>query len=418
MIGALEALLFSVVTLQAAGPATNITGAADYTTENPALDFFYILFNGISEVPLFSSPINGILILAGVFIASRYAGTMMVIAGLVGAGMAILLGASYGLVAFGLFGYNSILTGMAFWSGPFTKTNKATFWLSIYGAAITAVVWMALGHVMGDMFSICVGPEGSAPALEDLEAKTCTSNQWAIPGFTSSFIFTAWAMMFASQRYGRDIWPGPPPPPTTQRLIAASSNPDTKDDFKWTPKEFTMATLKGVSQVTFVENWKTGLFWVIGLTLAFELAPVADVNGDPMNQDRPWWTNAYTAGWNPLSPLYLGGVMALVGSGIGAACAILTKIPTAEIRLGLHGFNQVLVMIALTSFLPLTWQSFLFAVLMTVACSLFVMPALQRFFGTWGLPALTGPFVFTAFTAMLGVSGFMNIPAGAGWSRP
>ena len=418
MIGALEALLFSVVTLQAAGPATNITGAADYTTENPALDFFYTLFNGISEVPLFSSPVNGILILAGVFIASRYAGTMMVIAGLVGAGMAILLGASYGLVTFGLFGYNSILTGMAFWSGPFTKTNKATFWLSIYGAAITVVVWMALGHVMGDMFSICVGPQGSAPALEGLDAKTCTSNQWAIPGFTSSFIFTAWAMMFASQRYGRDIWPGPPPPPTTQRLIAASSNPDTKDDFKWTPKEFTMATLKGVSQVTFVENWKTGLFWVIGLTLAFELAPVVDVNGDPMNQDRPWWTNAYTAGWNPLSPLYLGGVMALVGSAIGAALAILTKIPTAEVRLGLHGFNQVLVMIAITSFLPLTWQSFLFAVLMTVACSLFVMPALQRFFGTWGLPALTGPFVFTAFIAMLGVSGFMNIPAGAGWGRP
>ena len=418
MIGALEALLFSVVTLQAAGPATNITGAADYTTENPALDFFYTLFNGISEVPLFSSPVNGILILAGVFIASRYAGTMMVIAGLVGAGMAILLGASYGLVTFGLFGYNSILTGMAFWSGPFTKTNKATFWLSIYGAAITAVVWMALGHVMGDMFSICVGPQGSAPALEGLDAKTCTSNQWAIPGFTSSFIFTAWAMMYASQRYGRDIWPGPTPPPTTQRLIAASSNPDTKDDFKWTPKEFTMATLKGVSQVTFVENWKTGLFWVIGLTLAFELAPVVDVNGDPMNQDRPWWTNAYTAGWNPLSPLYLGGVMALVGSAIGAALAILTKIPTAEVRLGLHGFNQVLVMIAITSFLPLTWQSVLFAVLMTVACSLFVMPALQRFFGTWGLPALTGPFVFTAFIAMLGVSGFMNIPAGAGWSRP
>ena len=51
-----------------------------------------------------------------------------------------------------------------------------------------------------------------------------------------------------------------------------------------------------------------------------------------------------------MSPLYLGGVMALVGSAIGAACAILTKIPTAEIRLGLHGFNQVLVMIASDEF--------------------------------------------------------------------
>jgi urea transporter len=394
LIGAFEALLFSVVTLQVAGPA-------DYSTGNPGLDFFYTLFNGISEVPLFSSPINGILILAGVIIASRYAGAMMVISGLVGAGMAIMLGAPYGLVTFGLFGYNSILTGMAFWSGPFTKTNKATFWLSVYGAAATAVVWMAFSHLMGDMFIL----DGVA-------------NSWAIPGFTSSFIFTTWAMMYASQRYGRDIWPGPPPPPAAVKLLPASSNADTNDDFKWTAKEFVMATLKGVSQVTFVENWKTGVFWVVGLTLAFELAPVVNIDGDPMNQNRPWYTNGFTTQWDPLSPLFLGGVMALVGSGIGAACAILTKIPTAEIRLGLHGFNQVLVMIALTSFIPLTVQSFLIAVFMTVACSLFVMPALQRFFGMWGLPALTGPFVFTAWVALLGIAGFENIPAGIGWSRP
>jgi urea transporter len=42
-----------------------------------------------------------------------------------------------------------------------------------------------------------------------------------------------------------------------------------------------------------------------------------------------------TAGWDAMSPLYLGGVMALVGSGTGAALAILNKLPTAEIRLGL-----------------------------------------------------------------------------------
>ncbi len=95
---------------------------ADFVSNNPGLDIFYILFNGISEVPLFSSPITGILILAGVFLASRSAGIMMVISGLIGAGMAILLGAPYGLVAFGLFGYNSILTGMAFWSWTFCQT--------------------------------------------------------------------------------------------------------------------------------------------------------------------------------------------------------------------------------------------------------------------------------------------------------
>ena len=238
-----------------------------------------------------------------------------------------------------------------------------------------------------------------------------TKSSWAIPGFTSSFIFTTWAMMYANKRYGHDIWPAPGTPPK-EELIANSGNPVTNDNFKWTAKEFIIATLKGVSQVTFVENWKTGIFWVVGLTLSFELAPL--ITG----QARPWFTNGYTAQWNEFSPLYLGGLMALIGSAVGAALAILIKLPTAEIRLGLHGFNQVLVMIALTSFLPLTPQSFMMALLATVACSVIVMPGLQRFFGMWGLPALTGPFVFTAWVFLLGISGFSHIPAGIGWSRP
>jgi urea transporter len=252
---------------------------------------------------------------------------------------------------------------------------------------------MAMAHLMGDTFF-----QGA---------------KWAIPGFTSSFIFTTWALMYASKRFGHDIWPAIPPEPPKEELIKESSNPiqTQPENFKWTTKEFMIATLKGVSQVTFVENWKTGVFWVVGLTLAFEIAPI--ITG----QSRPWYTNAYTAQWNEFSPLYLAGLMALLGSGIGVALAILTKLPTAEIRLGLHGFNQVLVMIALTSFIPLTAQSFMMAVFATVACSVVVMPALQRFFGMWGLPALTGPFVFTAWVFLLGVSGFTNIPAGIGWAR-
>lgn len=109
--------------------------------------------------------------------------------------------------------------------------------------------------------------------------------------------------------------------------------------------------------------------------------------------------------------------MALLGSGIGVAMGILQKLPTGELRMGLHGFNQVLVMIALTSFVPLTAQNFFYAILATIACC-FIMPAMQNFFGRWGLPALTGPFVFTAWIFMLGMAGFENIPAGLGWVRP
>jgi urea transporter len=375
-------------------------GIPTYSSGDPLLDFFYILFNGISEVPLLSSPVTGIFILAGVLIASRKAGIMMVAAGLIGAGTALLLGADYGLVTFGLFGYNSILTGMAFWSGPFVKANRVTLTISIFGAIITAVAWMAFAHFMGDIFS----PDD----------KGGIANSVAIPGFTSSFIFTTWAMMYASKRYGHDVWPEVPQS-VKEDKIPGSDNPlpAKPENFKWTAKEFIIATFKGVSQVTFVENWKTGVFWVVGLTLTFELAPlIAGV------QDRPWFTNGYTAQWNEYSPLYLAGVMAFIGSAIGAALSILMKLPTQETRIGLHGFNQVLVMIALTSFVPLTPQSFLLAVLATVACSVIVMPALQRFFGQWGLPALTGPFVFTAWVWLIAIFGFSNIPAGIGWSRP
>jgi urea transporter len=371
-----------------------------FSSGNPIIDIFYILFNGISEVPLFSSPITGIFILAGVFIASRKAGLMMALAGLIGAAMGLLLGAKYDLITFGLFGYNSILTGMAFWSGPFVKANRVTLFISIFGAAITAVAWMAFSHFMGDIFS------------PDLRGGLASSV--AIPGFTSSFIFTTWAMMYATKRYGHNIWPEVPKSARAE-TIAGSENPiqTNEDNFKWTAKEFIISTLKGVSQVTFVENWKTGLFWIIGLTLAFELAPmIAGI------QNRPWFTNAYTSGWNEHSPLFLGGLMAFIGSAIGTSLSILIKLPIQETRIGLHGFNQVLVMIALTSFVPLTWQSFLMAILATVTCSVVVMPALQRFFGQWGLPALTGPFVFTAWVWLIAIAGFYNIPAGIGWSRP
>src|ERR1044072_9516746 len=147
--------------------------SATFSSGDPLLDFFYILFNGISEVPLISSPVTGIFILAGVLLASRKAGIMMVAAGLIGAGTALLLGADYGLVTFGLFGYNSTLTGMAFWSGPFVKDDPGTLTISIFGTKFTAVARMVLPHFMGDIFS---------PDL-----KGGIANSVAIPGFTSSF---------------------------------------------------------------------------------------------------------------------------------------------------------------------------------------------------------------------------------------
>jgi len=328
----------------------------------------------------------------------------MIISSLAGAALGLLLGAPLHLITFGLFGYNSVLTGLALWSGPFVKSNKLTFALSVFGAAITAVTFMALDHALGDWFSI-------------------GGNGWAIPAFTGPFIITTWVIMYASKRFGWDVWPHPDVPDrapmlisvhdiasgfTADQLIKDSENPIQKplEGFKWTPWEFIKASLRGVAQVSFQENWVTGVFWVVGLTLSWQL-----VAGNV-------FTNGYTAGWDPASPLFLAGVMAFIGSAIGAAGAIWAKYPVVEIKAGIHGFNQVLVMIALTSFLPLTWVTFGYAILATVACTFFTMPAMQNFFGRWGIPPLTGPFVFTSWIALLALPIALGIPAGIGWGRP
>jgi urea transporter len=383
-----------------------------FVSGDPVLDFIYILFNGISEVPLISSVLTGVLILIGTVIASRKAALMMVLGSLIGAVVGLILGVPYGMITFGLLGYNSILSAMSLWSGPFVKMNRATLVLSLFDAVLTVVVFLALDNVLGNLFVVKGGG-------------------FSIPSFTLSFCVTTWAIMMGAKYYGIDIFPRPKVPSGegsegwgsaslasseaheavasgVVKLMKDSGNPEPQgvSGFKWTPWEFTKAVLNGVSQVTFIENWVTGLFWVIGLTLSFTL-----VSGN-------LYGNAYTANWDVSSSLFLAGAMALIGSAIGVAFAILVKFPTTDIRSGLHGFNQVLLMIALTSFLPLTLVTFLYAVFATIVCTIVVVPAVKNIFGRWGLPGLTGPFNFTAIFFMLVAPLALNIPFGLGWGRP
>ncbi|MDE1764780.1 MAG: urea transporter [Thaumarchaeota archaeon] len=366
-----------------------------FTTGNPIIDFFYILFNGISEVPLISSAITGILILAGTTLASRRASIMMITSGLTGSAVAIILGADYNMVTMGLFGYNSILSGMAFWSGPFSKSSRTTFVYSIFVAAITAIILMSVTHLLRDLFVI----DGKGTA---------------IPALTSAFVFTTWFLMFAGQRIRLGIGLRTAEIDyeyvlKSQGKIERVEKPKPNEpSSNWTVAEFFKSTLNGVSQITFISNWKTGIFWVVGLSLSFEIAPV--LAGNPSN----WWSNAYSSSSNPL---FLAGAMALWGSGIGLAVSVLMKVPNSESKSGVHGFNPVLVMIALTSFLPLSLITFLYATFAAIS-SCFVTYFLQNYLSKWGLPTLTGPFVFTTWGFIMAVYGFHNIPAGVGWARP
>ena len=72
------------------------------------------------------------------------------------------------------------------------------------------------------------------------------------------------------------------------------------------------------------------------------------------------------------------------------------------IRAGLFGFNGVLVGIGLSFLLQLQWSAALIVYIIIAGIfSTIVFIALANFFSTWDMPALTAPFVLTAWLFLL-----------------
>src|SRR4029450_1978125 len=77
----------------------------------------------------------------------------------------------------------------------------------------------------------------------------------------------------------------------------------------------------------------------------------------------------------------------------------------ALIRAGLFGFNGILVGIALAFFFEFDFLLAIYIVL-GAAVSTIVMMALSNLLSTWDMPALTAPFVLTAWLLLFAVYQF------------
>ncbi len=104
-----------------------------------------ISFKGISQVILIENAITGAIILLAIMISSFSLGVIAILSAMIGTLLGKLGGADEKVVDQGLFGFNSVLTGMAlylFLTGPY-------HWiLSLIGALLAAIVTAALMHVM------------------------------------------------------------------------------------------------------------------------------------------------------------------------------------------------------------------------------------------------------------------------------
>jgi len=149
------------------------------------------------------------------------------------------------------------------------------------------------------------------------------------------------------------------------------------------PLRFVDVNLRGVGQVMFQDNPLSG---------AFFLAAIA-------------W-GSFAAG---VPQVLLGGLVGVVAATLTAQWL---RVDPAALRAGLYGFNGVLVGLALATFIapgPLLWAY----VILGAAVSVVAMSATVQVLQTWGMPALTFPFVLVTWMLLLATYGFSGLAGSA-----
>ncbi|WP_436854337.1 urea transporter [Staphylococcus caeli] len=136
-----------------------------------SIHFLNAFLSGFSEVFLLKSVLAGLLILIGIFIASRKAGFFAIIANLIGFLAVIVLGANHDQINDGLFGYNVILTVLAL--GVTFRTRIQRYISIVLGILLTIVIHAGM---------------------------TTLLTPFGLPVFTLPFIIATWIMLFAGNQ--------------------------------------------------------------------------------------------------------------------------------------------------------------------------------------------------------------------------
>lgn len=212
-------------------------------TKGACFSFLIASMKGISQVILIENAVTGFIILLAITTSSYLLGIITLLSAFIGTGMGKIGGADEKIVQQGLFGYNSVLTGLAltlFLSGPY-------HWIiALVGAIIAAIYTAALMHAMGNR---------------------------ALPVLTLPFITLTWFMLLTSYRLQVfQLSPELVPQNLSQRKLEIEGNID------WIEGIF-----NGIGQIFFLHNtlsgillfiavfwagWRLGLYAIIGNAVA------------------------------------------------------------------------------------------------------------------------------------------------------
>jgi urea transporter len=270
-----------------------LTGTAPCVTDyaaakSPALDFVNCCLRGIGQVCFMNNPLTGLIILLALCWQSLYCATMGVLGLTASTGFALALELDRGAIRSGLFGFNGVLVGLAlatFDRGCQAAAADCQEGLWQYAAVGAPVVLMAM---FSTLFSVSLG-NFLVPV-------------YSVPSFTLPF--NCAAILFFGAALESHSFPLPFRPallaPNNGSLGGAPHEVDWGLVFEAVPK--------GIGQVFLADDTASGL--LIGGAL-FLCSPIA-------------------------------GLMAVWGSVLGTALALVLQVPTAPIYAGLWGYNAVL----------------------------------------------------------------------------
>lgn len=282
---------------------------------HPALQSLRALLCGFAQIFLQQHPGCGLLVLLAICVGAPELLPGALLGGLSSTLIAQRRGYPPSDIAIGLYGYNGILLGLLLsLKLPWTPSLAL---LIIAGAGLSSLLL--------------------APWMRHMR-----EHGW-LPAFTFPFVLLGWLLL---------------------ALIAAVEQPGTVAASiqlgELEAMQLLQATLRGVSQVIFLDSTLAGLCLLIGLCMA----------------------DGRAALW------------ALLGSGGGGILAIVQGWPGSDSLAGLYGYNTALVAIALAQVhrCPLI-----------PALGILLTLLLQPGFAAIGLPALTMPFILTCWLFKAGI---------------
>lgn len=274
--------------------------------QNPVADFIDYSLRGVGQVVFMNNPITGLLILAGMYVASLWLGAGGTIGLVVSTATALLLGFERGAIRAGLYGFNGVLVGAALSTFLLGTWNPIVIVYIVVISAFSTVLMAALSKVFLSV--------------------------WNVPPFTLPFNFATLIFFFGALNWAHVRFV-----PSIQPRMPAMAAVLPPAGFAGSLDTIVNAVLRGIGQLFFANSIWSGVLIIIGILVASRIAAgfaligsaVGMLTGVALGADGNaiynglWGFNSFDAA------LAIGGVFFVLSftSGLFAvACAIATAL--------------------------------------------------------------------------------------------